>query len=70
MRPSEGTSGRERADALNMAENGVDISQIREYDHLPQAARDYINLIEETLEVPVTYISVGPARESIIRKQA
>lgn len=47
-----------------------DISQIREYDHLPQAARDYIKLIEETLEVPVTYISVGPARESIIRKQA
>ena len=46
-----------------------DISQIREYDHLQQAARDYIKLIEDPLEDPVTNISVGPARESIIRKQ-
>ena len=44
-----------------------DISGARRFEDLPQAARDYVRLIGEAAGCPVTYISVGPERESIIR---
>jgi adenylosuccinate synthase len=41
----------------------------RSYDDLPKNARDYIETIEHLTGIPITLISVGPAREqSILRK--
>ena len=45
-----------------------DISTIRDYDQLPQAAKDFIDLIEQELETPVTRIGVGPNRDQVIYK--
>ncbi len=43
-----------------------DISSVREFKNLPFQAQDYVKCIEELVGVPVNWISVGPARESII----
>ena len=43
-----------------------DISGVRRFEDLPQAAQDYILMIEASVCRPVKYISVGPERESII----
>ena len=45
-----------------------DISGVRKWEDLPEEARAYVSRIEEAIECPVTYISVGPERESIIRR--
>lgn len=45
---------------------GVDISSIRDYKELPQAARDYVEYIQENAGVPVGWISVGPERSQLI----
>ena len=43
-----------------------DITGVRKFEDLPQAARDYVELIEKAIVCPVTYVSVGPERDSII----
>ena len=43
-----------------------DISHIRSWEDLPRNARSYIQFIEEKINCPITYISVGPERDSII----
>ncbi|HUV43786.1 MAG TPA: adenylosuccinate synthase [Dehalococcoidales bacterium] len=43
-----------------------DITGIRTYDGLPANAQRYVEYIEEHLEKPVRYISVGPERSEII----
>ncbi|KAF8776293.1 hypothetical protein HU200_003699 [Digitaria exilis] len=45
-----------------------DISSIRSYNELPQAARRYVERIEELVGVPVHYIGVGPGRDALIYK--
>jgi adenylosuccinate synthase len=40
--------------------------EIRKYSKLPLAARRYIERLEELLEVPIKYISVGSKRDEII----
>ena len=45
-----------------------DISGARSFDELPEAAQNYIKFIEEYLEVPVSWIGVGPERDAIIQK--
>lgn len=45
-----------------------DISGARSFDELPAAAQSYVKFIEEYLEVPVSWIGVGPEREAIIQK--
>ncbi len=45
---------------------GVDVTKVRAYDQLPKAARDYIEFIEEKIDCPIKYVSVGPEREDII----
>jgi adenylosuccinate synthase len=45
---------------------GTDISQIARFNELPQAARRYVERIEQLLGLPATYISVGPARGQTI----
>lgn len=42
------------------------LSHIRNYDDLPQAARDYIEFIESETGVPVGMIGVGPERSECI----
>ncbi len=43
-----------------------DISGVREVADLPPQARDYLNLIEKETTVPISVISVGPARDETI----
>lgn len=45
-----------------------DISKITEYDQLPENAKKYLQFIEDFLDVPVKWIGVGPARESMLVK--
>lgn len=43
-----------------------DITGVRTFDGLPQAARDYVLEIERQIECRIRYVSVGPERESLI----
>ncbi len=43
-----------------------DIRGIRKYEDLPENCRAYVKFIENQIEVPVTMVSNGPAREDII----
>ncbi len=43
-----------------------DISDVTDYDRLPEQAKEYINFVENKIGVPVTMISVGPKRNQII----
>lgn len=45
----------------------TDISGARSLSELPGEARRYIDRIEELIEVPVGWVSVGPEREAIFR---
>ncbi len=45
-----------------------DISKARTFDELPQAAKDYVSMIEDAAEVPVKWIGVGPERDATIRR--
>ena len=47
-----------------------DISGARTWEDLPHAAQEYVLFVEKAIGCPITYVSVGPERESIIlRKQ-
>lgn len=43
-----------------------DITGIRQFSKLPGAARDYVERIEQMVERPVKYVSVGPHRDAMI----
>ena len=43
-----------------------DISSARKWKDLPEEARDYVTYIEKAIGCPITYVSVGPERDSII----
>ena len=43
-----------------------DISSVKTWKDLPLAARNYVEMIESAINCPITYVSVGPERESII----
>ena len=43
-----------------------DISGVRTWEALPEEAKAYVEMIEEAIGCPITYVSVGPERESII----
>ena len=43
-----------------------DISGVREFSKLPEAAQNYVLAIEKAIGCPITYVSVGAAREEII----
>ena len=45
-----------------------DISGARKWEDLPEAARKYVEYIEKQIECPITYVSVGPERESYIKR--
>jgi adenylosuccinate synthase len=44
------------------------ISNIKNYNELPQKAKDYLGRLEELIGCPISLISVGPAREQSIFK--
>ena len=46
-----------------------DISGVRTWEELPKAAQDYVLMIERAIGCPITYVSVGPERESIILRK-
>lgn len=46
-----------------------DITGIREFDKLPAEAQNYVNEIEKLIGFPITYVSNGPGREDIIRRE-
>ena len=46
-----------------------DITGARRWEDLPKEAQEYVAYLEEAIGVPVTYISVGPERDSIIIRQ-
>jgi adenylosuccinate synthase len=43
-----------------------DLTEIKEYDDLPENARDYVERLEELLGVDVSAVSVGAGREQTI----
>ena len=43
-----------------------DVSGARRWEDLPKAAQDYVEMIEKAVGCPITYVSVGPERDSII----
>lgn len=43
-----------------------EITHIRKFEELPPEARDYVLKLEELVEVPIKFVSVGPERESLI----
>ena len=43
-----------------------DITSIKKFDDLPENAKKYINAVEDFIEVPITFISVGPERNQNI----
>jgi len=43
-----------------------DISNITQYDKLPKQAKEYLEFVEEFIQVPITFISVGPERNQNI----
>ena len=46
-----------------------DISNIRSFEDLPKNAKDYVEFIENYLNCPIEYISVGPERDSLIKRE-
>ena len=47
---------------------GVDISNVRKYEDLPENAKKYLQRLESVLETPISIVSVGPDREQTIFK--
>ena len=43
-----------------------DISSVRNWEDLPEAARKYVEFIEQNIDCHIGYVSVGPERDSII----
>ena len=46
---------------------GCDISNCRTKESLPEKALDYISYIEEKIQCPVKYVSVGPERDAYVK---
>ena len=44
----------------------ADISGCREFEELPEAAREYVEFIEKAVKCPIRYVSVGAERDSLI----
>ena len=46
-----------------------DISNITDFQKLPRNAQDYIQFIEKELEIPITWVGTGPAREAMFLRK-
>lgn len=65
---NEGELSRVKPVYITMPGFEADLSKCKKYDELPEEARNYIAKIEEILNVPVDFVSVGPGREQTIKK--
>jgi len=45
-----------------------DITKVRSFDELPEAAKKYIKRIEELVGCPIKWVGVGPGRDEMIEK--
>jgi adenylosuccinate synthase len=45
---------------------GTEIDRAERIEDLPPEARDYVRFIEDLVRVPVTFVSVGPARDQTV----
>jgi adenylosuccinate synthase len=45
-----------------------DIRGITDYEALPQAAKNYVDFLEEKIGYPITLVSTGPARTEITHR--
>ncbi len=48
----------------------ISIASIKEWSKLPAAAQDYLKFMSDYLEIPVSMVSTGPARDETIHLQA
>jgi adenylosuccinate synthase len=46
-----------------------DITGVRRFEDLPARARDYVLFIEKRIRTPIAWVSVGPRREQIIKRE-
>ncbi|SCU98439.1 LAMI_0F14642g1_1 [Lachancea mirantina] len=46
-----------------------DITKITEYEDLPENAKKYLKYIEDFVGVPIEWVGVGPARESMLHRE-
>lgn len=46
-----------------------DVSEVRNFDDLPENAQAYVRRVEELIRVPIKWVSVGPKREAMIRRE-
>ncbi|MBI4058608.1 adenylosuccinate synthase [Candidatus Gottesmanbacteria bacterium] len=46
----------------------VPLTGVKKYSDLPQNAKRYIDFLEEQIAVPVTYVSIGPERNQLLRR--
>ena len=55
-------------DDFEVFESWGDISQVKNFDSMPQSLKFYIQFIEEYLQIPIKIVSLGPERnQTIIR---
>jgi len=55
-------------DDFKIFQSWGDISKVKNFDSMPQSLKNYIQYIEEYLEIPIKIISLGPERnQTIIR---
>jgi adenylosuccinate synthase len=47
-----------------------DLTDIRTFDDMPAELADYVQFLEESLGLPISFISTSPDREAIIHRQA
>jgi adenylosuccinate synthase len=55
-----------RGETIDLPGWSEDLGECRSYADLPQAARDYLAFIEETVKVKIALVGVGPGREQIV----
>ncbi|QIP14448.1 adenylosuccinate synthase [Spirosoma aureum] len=48
----------------------TDLANIHSFDEMPAELTTYVNFLEETLGLPISFISTSPDREAIIYRQA
>ncbi|MFA9400823.1 MAG: adenylosuccinate synthetase, partial [Acidobacteriota bacterium] len=51
---------------VELAGFGDEITECREYDQLPPAAREYIAFVSDFVGVPIALVGVGPGREQVV----
>ncbi|HEX2052046.1 MAG TPA: adenylosuccinate synthase, partial [Actinomycetota bacterium] len=49
---------------------GRDVSSARALDDLPKEARSYLEALEDLMRAPVSWASVGPGRDEVVRTRA